>query len=304
MDTGFPIAIAESLNALVELSENILRKLDGLDLVKPKSAGAFKKAVVGFKHEVLQIHADDHIARVSTSLDGDVYDLCLKQLLVALESTHAALNERLRRITSLEGDFTTLVKSTQVRALGSALETAGVAGIHKDVLQIFEGFRHLPQFQATFRRQFSDRPFYFSIDNLYGLHFQDQPHEPHVDRKRWLTLLSVVPTGWNSNPCRWPITLSFNRVWVDRYSTTAKCIGRMWVDKQLSATTLRNLGKTQIGLLQNLQKLIDRELDPFKMVFPETAQHLLDIRSSIEKEIARENSQKFIIAFCGMVKAG
>jgi hypothetical protein len=81
-------------------------------------------------------------------------------------------------------------------------------------------------------------------------------------------------------------------------------MGRIWVDTEPREITLSELGRIQVNLIQHLGRLFDEHLFAFKSAAPETEKLLLEMLSDIEKEVARQNNQRFTIAFCGMVKAG
>jgi len=297
MDPVTLTAITESLKKVVKITEDIADSLNKLDFVVKQefsSIGTFKETVVGLSHDVrlvarnLQtIIASDDIAVSSALFDNEASNISLQRLLGALTDAHVLLSTRLRDFISFTSDITKgnsdvpslnqIFLFSQLRAFDSVLGTdiVGLAGSRTRILQLFQEFSNLLHLHDTFKRVFFHHPFRIFIGSLYGLQLRGGRH-----------------------------TLRYNQAWVDRYSTAVKGVGRTWIDDHLSEITVPNTGRTQIRLIQCLKILLDRELFAFRSALPQTEKLLLEIKSGIEKEVARENNQKFTIAFCGMVKAG
>ena len=113
--------------------------------------------------------------------------------------------------------------------------------------------------------------------------------------------------------------------WAERHASTMEALGRRWAEDQLTTdVTVSTLGRVQIDLMKNLWKAVSQEsstivlgTSPEGEVKPEVIEmsrpahamtdamryeQLTEIRASILNAVKRSKSQKFSIAFCGMVK--
>ncbi|KIM91566.1 hypothetical protein PILCRDRAFT_133181 [Piloderma croceum F 1598] len=229
---------------------------------------AFRKIVDDMVQET-KFRSTNHLATSFALSDSDTS--ILQQLCTALKSVDTS---RLRDIVSNPDNP---IPETEILA---------------DILQLHGKFQKLIRFHKVFEGLFFDQPFQVSAGNLYGL----RPREEHL-------------------------ALQFNPTWSQRHSTIMKDMGQIWVDNHLRAVrvedhlraatvedhlravTVEDVEKVQISLIQNLSEAIRDELFAFKSI-PETTESLLHIQATIKKEVARVRNAKFIIAFCGMVKAG
>ncbi|OBZ66418.1 hypothetical protein A0H81_13701 [Grifola frondosa] len=210
----------------------------------------------------------------SSLLDTAATDVSLRQLLAALLHARYSLDSRLN-------DFTARIAQPQIPSVVAPRPKFLISHINGlDATRVtirtrLEEFQSLFQLHESFRLRFSYQPFRISAKHLEGL---------QLVRKRY--------------------TFRFDAEWVERYSSAMRSMAKLWVDDLIKKATIPSLGRTQASLLQHLQILVDGELPVFQNAYPETYNLLLGLQAGIKKEIARERKHKFIIAFCGMVKAG
>jgi len=329
-----PISLINVLNALVAITATVMDKIDKLDRISKqemRSAKQYKKALMKFSTDVEDVTVKFNAivqygnkASASALLGTSDGQTSFKRLFSALNFAEVLVNRQERNAEALiqetekrnsnnHLDLVALLSDVDKDAerFNSTLSAAITAldDSRSDVLRLFGQFCRLYEIhnQAWSGRSLTVSP---SPDrrtrspgrsslNSIQLSFYDRPFDIIVDESCALEIAEGLGI----------ITSDKGRL--DRYTLTMKEMAERWVDDHVSEVTVATLGRTQLDVIQILQKVLDFELAAFGLAGPDIPStealrcaHLADIKARTEKEIARESSKKFSIAFCGMVKAG
>ncbi|GBE87120.1 hypothetical protein SCP_1003670 [Sparassis crispa] len=216
---------------------------------------------------------------------ADVYEKergYLNQLLSALQTAQSSLLSRRRSLTDLVPHPAATL--SQAVELLSRTGVEDLLDVRSKIYDFYGNVAHetLGEYRVVshvLKRHFYTKPFYLPIIELDGFGLD-------VDQN-----LQVV---------------KFDEDWMSMYTRAFQEVGRIWVERNLSQNTVPIIGKAQTSLLQNIERLIYQEPTHNRMASDKSSvrQHLLEMLTSIRREVAREMDQKFSIAFCGMVKAG
>ncbi|KAH7918877.1 hypothetical protein BV22DRAFT_893721 [Leucogyrophana mollusca] len=308
MDEATLTEVKRSLQMLIGRAQNVLDGLGSVDLSTNdgfSSIDPFKIAVRNFKQalgemwrRIQSIDSSDNAAMAFALLNVEACSKALYNLLGALRKAEDALSRRVSElVASVAASRGTGTLSRRQVSDGeeSSLQLLraldSIAGTTIVSLQDLQNtlWRHVSDFHDScellerFKRTFFRQPFHFTGPgrnyHLYGLQPRKSPH-----------------------------TIGFDKGWVDRYSIAVKALGKIWVDHRLQAhAPVLAIAKAQITLLKHLRLLIDRETPMIQQSHRARAQAesiLQALKANIEKEVVRENTQRFSVAFCGMVKAG
>jgi hypothetical protein len=94
----------------------------------------------------------------------------------------------------------------------------------------------------------------------------------------------------------------------DVYTLLIQDMAKQWVDVELqSEFTVQSLGRVQSTILTNLSKVLSAEMADIENAVGIQLQRYArmdELRNRADKEVERERSKKFSVAFCGLAKAG
>ncbi|OBZ66419.1 Clamp-binding protein CrfC [Grifola frondosa] len=325
-----------ALDSLVKITSAILTKLQKLDSIAEQelqSAKDYKKSLIAFskdledlsvKLKTILYHGDrDALAVLLATSDGDgsfrhLSDALKSAKILLKKQDHATDDlieetEKSHRRSHL--NFVALLSDVDAdnERFKSRLGEANsiIDDSRADVKRCFEQFHALytvhrdsprspslvvspsasrrredsrspgPNPRSSIQASFYDQPFNVVVGESYALEIADH--------------LGILPSDG------------------DPYTSTMKDMAERWVDDRVSEASMADIGRAQIELITNLRSALDAELAAFATEGPSVSgsgpeavrcAHLFEIRDNVEKELMRDKTKTFSIAFCGMVKAG
>ncbi|KIM91568.1 hypothetical protein PILCRDRAFT_133336 [Piloderma croceum F 1598] len=318
-----PASLGIVLNGIVTITRIIQQKIDKLNRIfhqEMASAEQYGKTLVVFSNDLDEVttklntitHHGNKAAATAllNTTDGrKSFDLLLNalksadDLLKRQERAADAFIVGMQKKSSPPVNLVSLLSDADMEhqrfdaTLGVAIAT--LDALRTDVIRRFEQFHAL---YTIHREGGGSQAVPLSrtcgqknlIDSLQ-LSFYNRPFDIDIDESCAFEIAEGVG-----------ITSDKNRQ--DPYTLVMKEKAERWVDNQLGEVTVGNLGRTQINMMLNLQKVLNAELNQADRDASSAESmryaHLSCINTDIEKAIIRDNNKWFSIAFFGMVKAG